>query len=203
MKKRGMACCALLCLLLTGCGRWGIIGNELDGWLAGQGGAPAQSASSAAGQVYYADLGDAVDTCFFTYTVESAALRDSWRGCTAAEGNQLLDAVVTIDNTSGGALEMYVYDFQIQWGDGDEDFGYEAEALRTQEDALPERFTMAEGESRTVHIVGEVPAGRTMFSICHQDRFADGTTGDSYFVFFTPDEYGQSMASAPAEGESV
>ena len=37
-------------------------------------------------------------------------------------------------------------------------------------------------------LVYEVPAGYEDFSISTQDTYSDGTTGDTYFVYFTPEK---------------
>ena len=70
-------------------------------------------------------MGDHMRNVFFEYTVNSVDFPDSYEGITASDGNQLLVANVTVKNVFSQNLPMSFYDFQIQWGDGDRDFGYQ------------------------------------------------------------------------------
>jgi hypothetical protein len=199
MKKRFAAACAvLLCLTLAGCGRWGIVGTELDGWLSS--GAYTydygDSGSEDSGEVHYAELGEPVETYFFTYTVTGASFADDFDGYSAADGMRLLDTEVTVENTGTEEIPMSIYDFQVQWGDDESDFDYEVPALRRSDAAMPEEYSLAAGESASYHIVYEVPDSRSTFSVCYQERFRDNTVGDSYFVFFSIDKEGRAIATS-------
>lgn len=39
------------------------------------------------------------------------------------EGNKLVQFHMTVSNTSDETYEIFKDDFQMQWGDGDDDFG--------------------------------------------------------------------------------
>lgn len=142
-------------------------------------------------------LGDVMQTYFFTYSVNSAYVCDTYEGYTPAEGNELLVAEVTIKNTSRSSIEMYDTDFQAQWGATDDNsfslpITFDAETGEdkgTVSDAqLPGTYTLGVNEARTGLLVFEVPAGSRDLSISHMEYFSDGTTGDTFFVFFTASE---------------
>ncbi len=207
-----------LVLALTGCGRWGIFGDELDRWLSdseaedsysysypaysddenGHYDDYGDSESDSGGQTYTGDLGEKMSTCFFDYTVESAQLVDSYDGYTPTDGNVLLDTVLTIQNTDSEELPMSVYDFQVQWGDFNEDeYGFEAEALWGAQDAMQEHYTLAVGDSITTHVVYEVPqsSANGYYVVCYLEEFADGSQGDLFGTVLMP-ENGSGSASA-------
>ncbi|MCI5954427.1 MAG: DUF4352 domain-containing protein [Lachnospiraceae bacterium] len=139
-------------------------------------------------------MGDTMRTYFFDYTVNSAYLCDEYAGYTAAEGNELLVADVTVKNTGSSEIEMYDTDFQIQWnGDADDAFDfsltfYTEDGEGLNDKMLPGIYTLAGKESRTGLLVFEVPAGNTDFSISYMEYFDDDTTGDTFFVYFDADK---------------
>lgn len=216
MKK--LACALLtgaLALALTACGS-----SSSSGISGGPDSAPAssrslpgaasqeeQAESSAAAQQGdtitaedgYAEgrMGDVMQTYFFTYSVNSAYVCDTYEGYAPADGNELLVAEVTIKNTSRSSIEMYDTDFQAQWGATDEDafslpITFDAETGEDRgtvsDSQLPGTYTLGIDEARTGLLVFEVPAGSRDLSISHMEYFSDDTTGDTFFVFFTASE---------------
>lgn len=128
-------------------------------------------------------IGDTLKTTFFTFRVESAQFVKEYAGYQPEEGNILVDSVVTVKNVFGEDLPMFNSDFQIQWGDGDDDFGYGVEGLEDST-IMPEEYTLKRGESVEYHIVYEVPKGSTDFSISYLEIFSDQSEGDVFFVYF-------------------
>lgn len=144
--------------------------------------------------------GDTMETYFFEFTVNSAALTNDYEGYTPAEGNTLLVAEVTVKNTFKESIEMYGADFQLGWGDEDDAFAYPI-TINTEtmeelepvgENQLPGTYTLAVDEERTGDLVFEVPAGQADFSIGYLEMFDDGSeegqSGDTHFVYFTAEE---------------
>ena len=86
-------------------------------------------------------IGDTLKTTFFTFRVESAQFVKEYAGYQPEEGNILVDSVVTVKNVFGEDLPMFNSDFQIQWGDGDDDFGYGVEGLEDST-IMPEEYTL-------------------------------------------------------------
>ena len=144
------------------------------------------------------EIGDTMHTAFFDFTIESAELADSFDGYTPADGYELLVADITIENNSGRAQPMGVWDFQVQWNsldgeDPNQAFGYpvylgegdDATAYTNVSDQqLPTIYELQDGETRQGILLYEVPVDRENFSISFLEYFEDDTSGDVFFVFF-------------------
>ncbi len=141
-------------------------------------------------------LGDTMHTCFFDFTVNSAYVCGEYEGYVPEEGNQMLVAEVTVKNPGDASVEMYDTDFQAQWGSEDEDdfrvpittdpdTNEELDTLSDKQ--LPSTYTLGIDGERTGLLVFEVPAGHPDYSISYQEMFSDETTGETYFVYFTPE----------------
>ena len=128
-------------------------------------------------------IGDHMRNVFFEYTVNSVDYPASYGDITPADGNQLLVADVTVRNVFSQTLPMSIYDFQIQWGDGDQDFGYQEEGL-TGDNLMPDQWQLMRGASETYKLVYQVPADATEFSISYLEVWEDNTEGDVFFVYF-------------------
>ncbi|MDO4261635.1 MAG: DUF4352 domain-containing protein [Eubacteriales bacterium] len=176
MKKKmlmGLAA-AMGIALLTGCGSG--TGYAKDGYAEGR-------------------MGDTMHTYFFDYTVNSAYTCGELDGYAPEDGNQLMVADITVKNTSTATITMYDTDFQVQWNDESED-AYDVPVTYYEElsadGMLPAEYDLAVNEERTGQLVFEVPDGEADFSVSYMEIFDDGTetgsTGDTFFVFFTAEE---------------
>jgi len=142
-------------------------------------------------------LGDVMHTCFFDFTVNSAYVCDTFEDYTPESGNQMLVAEITVKNTGNASVEMYDTDFQAQWGsEGENDFRvpitldpdtYE-ELDPLNDEQLPGTYSLGVDGERTGLLVYEVPADQKDYSISYEEVFEDESTGDVFFVFFTPEE---------------
>lgn len=140
-------------------------------------------------------LGDVMHTYFFTYTVNNAYVCEQYEDYVPTEGYDLLVADVTVKNTSGDTITMYDTDFQVQWGDDDNDdafdvpITYYVETTDTiSEDIFPYEYDLENKESRTGQLVFEVPEGLNEYSISYMEYFSDDTSGDTFFVYFTAEK---------------
>ena len=72
---------------------------------------------------------------------------------TRAVGNKLLVAELTVKNTDRSTVTMYDTDFQIQWGDDDDDDAFDAPITyysdAVSDDQLPEEYDLSVNEERT------------------------------------------------------
>lgn len=134
-------------------------------------------------------VGQAVKTHFFDFTVDSAAAVDSYAGYTAADGNQLIDVVVTTKNTFGDTLEMYDTDYQLQWGERDDASNFANPMAPSDDTMAPLAEDLPDGESMTYHYVFEVPADVSDFELCYLEEMesSDNTAeqGNIHFVKFS------------------
>ncbi len=134
-------------------------------------------------------IGDVMRTYFFDYTVNSAYTCKEFEGYTPAEGNKLLVAELTVKNTDRSTVTMYDTDFQIQWGDDDDDDAFDAPITyysdAVSDDQLPEEYDLSVNEERTGLLVFEVPEDSKDYSISYLEQFSNETKGDVFFVYFT------------------
>ena len=123
------------------------------------------------------------------YTVNSAYTCKEFEGYTPAEGNKLLVAELTVKNTDRSTVTMYDTDFQIQWGDDDDDDAFDAPITyysdAVSDDQLPEEYDLSVNEERTGLLVFEVPEDSKDYSISYLEQFSNETKGDVFFVYFT------------------
>ena len=190
MKKfAGIIVATVLAFSLVACG-------PVDSAVQNLAGAVSNSGSSNSGVVTadddgYAEgrIGDVMRTYFFDYTVNSAYTCKEFEGYTPAEGNKLLVAEITVKNTDRSTVTMYDTDFQIQWGDDDNDDAYDAPITyysdAVSDDQLPEEYDLSVNEERTGLLVFEVPEDSKDYSISYLEQFSDDSEGDVFFVYFT------------------
>ncbi|WP_295743346.1 DUF4352 domain-containing protein [uncultured Oscillibacter sp.] len=185
-----------LVLALAGCG-------GKDSGSPGTSSGGSDNIGSGNGDVYAEDgwaegrLGDTMHAYWFNYTVNSAYTCSEFAGRKAAEGCKMLVVDITVKNTVTTSVEMYDTDFQAQWGgSGDEDYRlpittdpetYE-ELDPISDDQLPGTYALGVNEERTGLLVYEVPADSKDFSISYLEAFEEGDEGDTFFVYFTPEE---------------
>ncbi|MCI8539616.1 MAG: DUF4352 domain-containing protein [Oscillospiraceae bacterium] len=143
-------------------------------------------------------MGDTMRTCFFDFTVNSAYTCAEYEGYVPSEGNTLLVADVTFYNYTTYSVPMYDTDLQAQWdGDAEEDFAlpvtyarqeiYPNTGVEPMGDMFPVEFDLGIAQSKQGLLVYEVPAGKADYSLSYQELFDDDTTGDTFFVYFTPE----------------
>ena len=186
MKKfAGIIVATMLAFSLVGCGPVdSAIQNIAGGSLGNSGVVTADDDGYAEGRI-----GDVMKTYFFNYSVNSAYTCNEYEGYTPSEGNKLLVVEVTVKNTDRSTVTMYDTDFQVQWGDDDNDDAYDAPITyygnTVSDEQLPEEYDLAVNEERTGLLVFEVPEDSKDYSISYLEQFSNDTEGDVFFVFFT------------------
>ena len=125
-------------------------------------------------------MGDVMRTYFFDYTVNSAYTCNDYEGYTPSEGNKLLVAEITVKNTDRSTVTMYDTDFQIQWGEGANDYGTCLNAV--DDTMMPYAYELTPGQERSDWLMAEIPDGSTSCTIAYQEYKTDGSKGDAYFV---------------------
>lgn len=138
--------------------------------LAGCGGEPSVTAQA----------GETVYTTLFNFTVSDVQTIDSYTSIKAPENEKLVCMKLSVENTSEQSCTMFAEDFQIQWGDGDDDFGTCLAAVNT--DMVPYSYTLEPGESYTGTMVVAVPSDCTKITIAYQEFKANGDKATAYFV---------------------
>jgi hypothetical protein len=189
MKKIWTLLMVLCLLVMTGCGA----APAASGSAAQSGSAVASASGSSEDAATVTDgfLGDTMATAFFEFSVDSAESVATYESYTAAEGNQLIVVTMTIHNTDTYSMPMYDDDFQIQWGDGDEDYGFPVAGTLCSDFEIPINGT------KSGDLVFEVPTDAKDLSVAFQEFFDDDSEGDSFFVYFTV-EPGASVGASSA-----
>ena len=141
------------------------------------------------------ELGDTMSNMFFDFTVNTAEVVSDYDGYTAADGNKLVVCSVTLKNTFGEELPMYDSDFQIQWGEGDEDYAWSVDPLEEDADGMPTNaqmplsWYMADGAEETYDLLFEGPSDQNDYYLVYLEQYTDEDgnegAGDLYTVHFT------------------
>ena len=100
----GLAAVLGMALLLTACGKTNAHNNT-----AGDNGGTAP--------------GETVSTALFDFSITDVSLVESYPGIDIPDGECLVRMRLNIKNTSSQTYTMFLQDFQIQWGEGDNDYG--------------------------------------------------------------------------------
>lgn len=192
MKKLFLICICAMAMLLTACDHLPPIysseDSSEDSFESSSAAADSSDASedstaedSYEPQYYDGRIGDTFSTVFFDFSVDSVSLAEDI--APSAEGMMVIDLVITVKNTFGEELPMFYNDFQLAYGDGDSDFCYSIldDTLPLN---MPEAYTLKRGETATYHMYFEVPETSTEYSLAYLEIYDDGTTGDTYFVYF-------------------
>lgn len=165
-----------MALMLTACGSPGSLVDALNS--ANSDSADQDSVEDTSFSGY---LGDTLSTKFFEFTVDSAQVANSYEDSVPGDGMQFLVVNLTIHNTSTYSMPMLSDDFQIQWGSGDEDYGWPVAG------SLCTDYEIAINDIVAGDLVFEVPEGTKDYSVSFLEYFEDGTEGDSFFIYFTAD----------------
>lgn len=128
----------------------------------------------------WAEEGETVHTGLFDFTVSGVSVVESYGSLETEEGSRLVRMDLTVTNTSNEAYLMFSQDFQLQWGDGTEDFGTCLPAV--DEEMTPYAYTLEPGESYESVMVAQIPEGADKLTIAYQEKLSSGEDGSAYFV---------------------
>lgn len=127
-----------------------------------------------------AQVGETVSTVLFDFTVSDPQTLDSYTGIDIPDGQKLVSMNLTVSNTSEDTYRMFAEDFQIQWGEGDNDFGTCLDAIDS--DMMPFSYDLEPGQSHTGMMLVLVPADCTQLTVAYQEMKANGEKATAYFV---------------------
>jgi hypothetical protein len=130
-------------------------------------------------------LGATMTNQFFSYRVNSAQLAASYEGQKPAEGNVYLVAELMVTNQMGVAILMFSDDFQVQWGEGDEDYGYPIPKFAAAQ--MEDEYEIQPDVTLGSTVVYEVPipeGDSAEYNISYQEVYEDDVVGNTFFVYF-------------------
>lgn len=177
---------SMMVLSLAGCGKTGIAGAA-DNWVSEENQVEATKLDD--GSYYYEGrMGSTMKTAWFDYSIDSAYYTtDEIGGYSASEGNELVVVELTLKNTFEESVPMYYGDFELEWGDGDDEYTYSI-TDEIMDDQYPEQYDLKVNETRTGYLVFEAPEGTEDFSIGFVEYYENDTEGNGFWVYFTADE---------------
>ena len=159
----------------------------------GEGGLSLKGGSSNDKEGY---IGDTLSTYWFDFTVDDAYSCASYHDYTAAAGSKLVVVRMTLKNDCGASVDMWGDDFVLLWETGNDDDDVDmAVALPAglSDEQFPDEYTLGINQSKSYAAVYEVPEGYRDFAVAFMEIFEsdsdpEGETGDTFFVYFTPEE---------------
>lgn len=128
----------------------------------------------------YGSAGDTIQTALFDYSITDVGAVDSYPGVEVPDGERLVRMRLNITNTSQDTYTMFLADFQIQWGDGDQDYGTCISAV--DDTMMPFAYELAPGEERSDWMMALIPAESESFTVAYQETTASGKRATAYFV---------------------
>ncbi len=180
---------AVMMLSLTACGKTGLD----DAWTENSDDVEVTEYSDGTKE-YEGKIGSTLKTAWFNFTVKDAYVTsDEIGGQAPSDGNVFVVVEMDIKNTFTQSIDMYTYDFQLQWNDDASDaFAYPIEVDGLMDEQFPSEYTLKVNESRHGFYIYEAPAGSEDYSISFLEYFDDGSDegaqGDLFWVFFTAEE---------------
>lgn len=127
-----------------------------------------------------AKSGDTVSTALFDFSITDAKTLVSYPLVQIPDGQKLISMTLTVSNTSEETYTMFAEDFQIQWGEGDTDFGTCLSAV--DENMIPYSYKLAPGESHQGTMLVTVPEDCTELTVAYQEMNGSGERAAAYFV---------------------
>lgn len=124
--------------------------------------------------------GDVIHTALFDFSITEGKAVEQYPGIEAKSGYKLVQMQLWVHNTSDQTYTMFSGDFQLQWGEGDEDFGTCLPALDSS--MVPYAYQLAPDEEYTGLMLVEVPDDCSMVTVAYQEQLANGEMGDAYFA---------------------
>ena len=181
VKRRVLAVVLSLCLMssvfLAGCGIGDQVQEQVQQSVADVVNAITLTQGDNTGQV-----GKEYATKWFTFTVESMSTTSSIPEHSAAAGNILLVARISITNTSGAEQPFGNFDWFVD-DDSLLDYIYPVELHDVNDQMMPEKFMLQDGESATYDVVIEFPENLADPSLVYIE--ADDQ-GQRYATFMIP-----------------
>lgn len=127
-----------------------------------------------------AQAGETVSTVLFDFTVSDPETLDSYTGIDIPDGQKLVQMFLKVSNTSDQTYTMFAEDFQIQWGEGENDFGTCLEAV--DDYMMPYSYQLDPGKTYSGMMLVLVPEDCTQLTVAYQEMKADGEKATAYFV---------------------
>lgn len=171
--------------LLTGCGEGAADGNT-DTTNTIENTEADSTYTRETGNITEGEVNQLLHTVFFDFQVVSCKTQeymmlaeDMYR---LEDGYQFLVCEVSLTNPQAEAMDIYLTDFLVCWGETEEeqDYGYGSDSLGDA-DYMPDTFSLAAGEQVTYKLMFKVPVEES-YLFLYDEFYADGFQGNQFRV---------------------
>ena len=134
----------------------------------------------------WGQVGETLSTAWFDFNVTDATLYSEYNGEVPTEGYQFLELKIWLKNTFNQSVPMFWSDFDVEWDEAD---SYELPIYMTVDgkELTEEEYSLRRAGSANLVLVYEVSERYDEFFVYFDEEFEDGTTGDVFAVYVTPD----------------
>ena len=132
-------------------------------------------------------MGDLLGTEWFTIRVNKAALTDRYYDAVKADRGEKLAVInLTLESTIDRDVTVFDTDFQLQWGETDDGYGYPVTAedpSLSAEGMMEKAYTLKARQKKTGNLVFRVPEGWNEFWLAFQEFYDTEEEGNTFFIF--------------------
>ena len=123
---------------------------------------------------------ETVHTALFDFTCGQPETIEKFGNIAIPEGDKLVQFHISVTNTSDETYDIFKDDFQLQWGDGDNDFGVALESVNDL--MMPDATELIPGEAHVGQMLVAVPQDTTTLTVAYQEILESGEDGNNFFV---------------------
>lgn len=135
------------------------------------------------GGTYTAKMGEEQKNSFFTTIVNSVELKDEVNGYVPDEGYEFVCVNITVKNIFGEQIIMGCGDFEIAWGDDEDERDVPAYAEDLSADLYPDQFYLEKNEKFTGTVFFTVPVDRDGdLKFIYEELYDDDFEGSTYII---------------------
>lgn len=123
---------------------------------------------------------ETVHTTLFDFTCGQPETIEKFGNIAIPEGDKLVQFHISVTNTSDETYDIFKDDFQLQWGDGDNDFGVAIYPVTPE--MFPNDTKLAPGDTVEGNMLIAVPGDSTTLTVAYQEVLGNGNDGNNFFV---------------------
>lgn len=178
--------CGVMCLTLAGCGSNPV--SEVSKFL--------EAGGREYGKTTTNEMNEEQINSFFALKATEAYRHSSLGGYVPDEGYDFLAVKVYTRNTFTESIPMSCYDYNIRWGDGENDFAG-AQALDTSNgygyNDYPENVNLSIGMEKEGYVYFSIPKSATELRLEYIEVYDDDFEGSTFYInlgnpAFSPDD---------------
>ena len=123
---------------------------------------------------------ETVHTTLFDFTCGQPETIEKFGNIAIPEGDKLVQFHISVTNTSDETYDIFKDDFQLQWGDGDNDFGVAIYPVTPE--MFPNDTKLEPGATVEGNMLVAVPSDTATLTVAYQEVLGNGNDGNNFFV---------------------